>query len=199
MGILGVFNYKLLKYGIQQLTGQYKIVSNSIPINEYASQNDIPDSIKFKLSLIAEAKEYAFENLALKYSENYSTIYDQQGKPLMWLLTASLPFKMVAREWSFPLVGAFSYKGFFNQKSAEKEFEELKLKGWDVLIREVGGWSTLGWFKDPVLSEMLNRSTGKLAELIIHELTHGTLYIKDSVEFNENLASFVGIKGTEQF
>jgi len=139
------------------------------------------------------------EHLALNYSENYSTIYDQHGKPLMWLITASLPFQMTAREWSFPLVGSFTYKGFFNQESAEIELEELKLNGWDVMIREVGGWSTLGWFKDPVLSEMLNRSTGKLAELIIHELTHGTLYVKDSVEFNENLASFVGTVGTEQF
>jgi len=38
-----------------------------------------------------------------------------------------------------------------------------------------------------------------LANLIIHELTHGTLYIKNNVTYNENLANFVGDKGAEMF
>ena len=44
--------------------------------------------------------------------------------------------------------------------------------GYDTKIDEVNAWSTLGWFKDPILSSMLNRSAGSLAELIIHELSH---------------------------
>jgi predicted aminopeptidase len=32
---------------------------------------------------------------------------------------------------------------------------------------------------------MLALSEGELAELIIHELTHSTIYLKDSVNFNE--------------
>ena len=46
---------------------------------------------------------------------------------------------------------------------------------------------------------MLNRSDGGLANLIIHELTHATLFIKDNVNFNENLASFIGEKGAFRF
>jgi predicted aminopeptidase len=46
---------------------------------------------------------------------------------------------------------------------------------------------------------MLNRSPGSLAELIIHELSHATVYRKDAVEFNENFATFVGNKGAEAF
>ncbi len=61
------------------------------------------------------------------------------------------------------------------------------------------GWSTLGWFKDPILSNMLYKSEGQLANLIIHELTHGTIYIKNDVTFNENLANFIGDKGAEKF
>ncbi|MDV3310304.1 MAG: aminopeptidase, partial [Cyclobacteriaceae bacterium] len=59
--------------------------------------------------------------------------------------------------------------------------------------------STLGWFTDPILSKMLERDEGDLASLIIHEMVHATIFIKDSVDFNENLASFIGDRGAELF
>jgi predicted aminopeptidase len=46
---------------------------------------------------------------------------------------------------------------------------------------------------------MTKKEEGDLANLIIHELTHGTLYVKNNVTFNENLANFIGDKGAEQF
>ena len=84
-------------------------------------------------------------------------------------------------------------------EKAREEANRIKEEDLEVDIRTAGGWSTLGWFKDPVLSNMLNRSEGDLASLIIHELTHGTLFVKDSVTFNENLASFIGDKGAVMF
>lgn len=71
------------------------------------------------------------------------------------------------------------------------EGRALQEAGYDVSIRNPGGWSTLGWFTDPILSGMLNRSEGDLASLIIHEMVHATLWVKDSVDLNENLASFI--------
>jgi len=53
--------------------------------------------------------------------------------------------------------------------------------------------------KDPILSSMLRRREGSLANLILHELTHGTLFVKNDLELNENLASFVGDLGAIQF
>jgi predicted aminopeptidase len=50
-----------------------------------------------------------------------------------------------------------------------------------------------------VLSNFLKRSEGRIAETIIHELTHATVYLKSSVDYNENLATFVGEKGAERF
>jgi predicted aminopeptidase len=62
-------------------------------------------------------------------------------------------------------------------------------------IQEVG--QRLGWFTDPILSKMLMRSEGDLANLIIHEMSHATIFVKDSIEFNENLATFIGDRGAE--
>ena len=70
--------------------------------------------------------------------------------------------------------------------------KELELEGYDVSVRNPGGWSTLGWFTDPILTGMLDRNEGDLAGLIIHEMVHATVFVKDDVDFNENLADFIG-------
>ncbi|MBK7966760.1 MAG: aminopeptidase [Bacteroidetes bacterium] len=93
----------------------------------------------------------------------------------------------------------FLIKAFFVKEKGEAELKELERFGYDVEYRSVSAWSTLGWFEDPILSNMLKRSEGQLAEVIIHELTHTTLYLPGSVDFNENFATFVGEHGAILF
>jgi len=81
----------------------------------------------------------------------------------------------------------------------KNEILELEKDDFDIDVYSPSGWSTLGWFQDPILSNMLYKDAGSLANLIIHELTHGTLYVKNNVTFNENLANFIGDKGAEKF
>lgn len=190
-----VWQYELLLYGISQGMGQLKIVYNARPNQEVLEDPAFPDSLKQKIRLVEEIRKFAFDSLGIKPSENYTTTFDQKGKPILYVITASDPYELKAKKWNFPFLGSFSYKGFFDYEKALAEEKLLKQEGLDTSVDEVGGWSTLGWFKDPILSNMLYRSPGNLANLIIHELTHGTLYVKDNVEYNENLASFVGDKG----
>ncbi len=197
--ILMVWNWKLVFYGIDQLKGQLHIVYNSITVEEALSDSSLTDEYKRKLLLIGEIRKYAMDSLDLKNSDNYTTFYNQQNKPVLWVLTACEPFAMKAYQWHFPLLGSVSYKGFFVKEKGEKEFSEIKQKGFDADYSTVSGWSTLGWFKDPVLSNFLKRPDGMLAELIIHELTHATVYIKSNVDYNENLATFIGEQGAEKF
>ena len=197
--LVGIWQFELIKYGIQQGMGQLKIIREAKPLDDYLDNPDFPDSLKVKIRLVKEVKEFAVNELGLKGKDNYTTLYDQQGVPVLWVVTAAPPYEMEAREWRFPLLGSFSYKGFFNYDAALKEKAQLEEAGYDTGIRTVSAWSTLGWFNDPLLSGVLNRPEGELAELIIHELTHTTLFVKDSVDFNENLATFVGNKGAEAF
>lgn len=194
-----LINHDLVLYGISQGKGQLEIVRNARPNAEVLNDPDFPDSLKTNLKLVDEIKIYAFDSLGINFSKNYSKTYDQKGKELMFVVTACEPFKLEPKEWKFPLIGSFSYKGFFDQQKAIVLEKELKEEGLDTNIRTAGGWSTLGWFEDPILSNMLNDSEAGFAELLIHELTHGTLFVKDSVRFNENLATFIGIKGTERY
>lgn len=194
-----LWQHKLVYYGYSQAKGQLSILWNAKPIEEIMVDPAYPDSLKAKIQLVQEIREFAFDSLGLNRNDNYTTFYDQGGKPILWVVTGCEPYQLKAKEWTFPILGTVSYKGFFDRTMATEEEKLLADNGFETSIGEVEGWSTLGWFKDPILSNMLERQPGSLANLIIHELTHGTLYVKNDVPYNENLASFIGDKGAIKF
>lgn len=179
--------------------GQLTIVMNARPVKEVLNDMSVADSVKKKLQLIEEIRKFAFDSIGLVRNENYTTFYDQHGKRLIYVVTACKPYGLEPHLWHFPMLGDVPYKGFFNAERAKEQALELRAQGLDTDVGGASGWSTLGFFKDPVLSQMLKNEEGDLAELIIHELTHGTVFVKDDVEFNENLASFIGYKGAVWF
>jgi predicted aminopeptidase len=197
--VLVIVYWELVTYGLRQAKGQLYIVWKAKPVEEFLNDPGFADSLKVKLQLISEVRTYAIDSLGLKDTKNYKTMFDQKGQEIMWVVTACEPFKLNPKEWKFQILGAVPYKGFFEKNLAIKLKEELEREGWDVSIRNPGGWSTLGWFTDPILSKMLERSDGDLANLIIHEMSHATIFVKDSIEFNENLSTFIGDRGAEQF
>lgn len=199
LAVLVIANWQLVSYGISQATGQLHIVWNSRPVSSFLEDPAFPDSLKQKLQLIEEVRAFAIDSLGLKDTENYKTLYDQKGEEIMWVVTASEPFHLRPKYWRFPVLGAVPYKGFFDRSAALELAERMVDEGWDVNVRNPGGWSTLGWFTDPILSKMLEKQEGDLASLIIHEMVHATIFVKDSVDFNENLASFIGDRGAEEF
>lgn len=187
-----VWNWQLVVYGVRQGYGQVNMVWKAKPIEKFLTNPDFPDSLKAKLRLIQEIRQYAIDSLGLKDTDNYKTLFDQKGEEIMWVVQACEPFQLKAKLWEFPVVGTVPYKGFFEKQKALDERIKLEADGYDVSIRNPGGWSTLGWFTDPILSGMLKRNEGDLASLIIHEMVHATIFVKDDVDFNENLASFIG-------
>ncbi|MFN5557714.1 MAG: aminopeptidase, partial [Chryseotalea sp.] len=199
LAILIAIYFELIVYGIRQGYGQAKILIGAKPVEEFIQDPGYPDSLKAKLLLIGEIRKFAIDSLGLNDTDVYKKMYDQQGKPVMWVVQAAEPYAMQSVKWKFPLIGAVPYKGFFREDLARALEKELKDKGKDVMVRNPGGWSTLGWFNDPILSNMLKRSDGDLAALIIHEMVHTTMFIKDSIDFNENLANFIGDWGAGEF
>jgi predicted aminopeptidase len=190
---------QMVIYGISQGKGQLNILLHSQPTEEILADRNFPDSLKQKLVLIEEIKNFAVDSLGINPSDNYTKIFNQNKKPVLWTVSACEPYLLKAKEWTFPFLGTVSYKGFFNKKALKKEILDLVKENYDIDVYSPSGWSTLGWFKDPVLSNMLYKDEGSLANLIIHELTHGTLYVKNNVTFNENLANFIGDQGAQQF
>ena len=194
-----IWQRELVAYGFRQAKGQFTVLYDAKPVNEVLADVSFPDSLKTKIKLIQEIKRFAVDSLGLEPSKSYGTFYDQGGKPLIWTVTAAKPFQLEAKTWDFPIIGRFSYKGHFDLARTNAEADALKAAGFDTQVNEVSAWSTLGWLNDPILSSMLNRSEGQLAALIIHELTHGTLFTGTDLTFNENLADFVGDYGATRF
>ncbi len=194
-----ISNCRLISYGIKQGIGQIRIVNNARPIGEIMQDTSVSEDLKQKLLLVEEIKQFAIDSLGLNPSKNYNTLYDQKGEPILWVVGACPPYKLEAYKWKFPIVGSLPYKGYFKKEDALKEAKKLEEDGFDSRVGTASAWSTLGFFKDPILSEMLNQSEGQIARLVIHELTHSTLYVKGDAQFNENLATFVGDEGAKYF
>ena len=98
-------------------------------------------------------------------------------------------------EWSYPFMGKLPYRGYYERPDALAEANRLKKQGYDVIVRKVDAFSTLGMTRDPVYSFMVKYSPYELASTIIHEQTHATLWVKGQTDFNEELADFVGDTG----
>ena len=194
-----LIGHRLVIYGTSQGIGQVSIIWKAKPIEEMLKDKNFPDSLKQKLISIKEIKQYAVDSLGIKESNNYNSVYNQENKSVLLTVTACEPYSLKEKLWWFPFLGNVPYIGFFNKEEARKEILKLKEKNFDVNVYSPSGWSTLGWFNDPIQSNMLKQPAGSLANLIIHELTHGTIFVKNNVTLNENLANFIGNKGAEQF
>ncbi|MCG9911109.1 MAG: aminopeptidase [Flavobacteriales bacterium] len=186
-------------YLIKQGAGQADVILNTESRESYLSKPGIPSHHAERLMLVDEVRAFAFDSLGLKRNKSYLKVYDQQGEPLLWVITASPRYSLSPKTWTFPIVGTVSYTGYFKKSEAEKVKVKLESAGFDVHIREVNAWSTLGYLADPILSEMLNEPVGRMVNTIIHELSHGTIFIRSNVDESENLASFIGDVGAEMF
>jgi len=150
-----------------------------------------------KLKWVARVLDFASADLGLDPGDSYTTYYDTGGAPITTIVVASHPYALIPYRWHFPFAGTVPYKGFFDPEDAGEERDRLLAGGWDAAVLPVSAFSSLGWFSDPVLSTMLDAPRGKLAEILIHEITHRTIYFPDHSELNESLATVVGREGAE--
>ena len=112
---------------------------------------------------------------------------------MVWNVFAAPRLSLRLRQWCFPIAGCLAYKGFFAERDARRLADELRREDHDVYMGGVAAYSTLGWFDDPVLNTMLNRSDRSLVRLIIHELVHRNIYLKNDTELNEAIAEAIAL------
>jgi predicted aminopeptidase len=186
-------------YVAKVATGHAGLLWRRKSIEKALKDPKTPPELKAKLEVAAAARAYAFDAVGLKRSREYSTYSPVKGPYLTYLVEACAKLSFTPFLWHFPIAGTFPYKGHFNPKDAEAEAEELKAKGFDTYIGGVAAYNTPLWFSDPVPSTVLSGPTGEIADLLIHELTHSTVFYKNQIDFNESLATFVGREGAKEF
>ena len=185
-------------YLLEQAAGQLDLRLNQVAIDE-AIHNETNARIKRLLGEVKPIKRFAETKLYLQPSENYGGYYRTHKSGITFVLTASRKDKLVPYTWWFPIIGRVPYKGFFDKEDALALERKLQKKGYDTWIFAAPTYSSLGWFKDPITTPMLRKGIYSLASIIIHEMTHVTLYVENQTDFNEQLATFVGHQGAMQY
>lgn len=176
--------------------GQAKLLTRQQPVEEVLQDGHLSEPDRHKVRLILAARTFAIEHLGLDAGNSYTTFVRVDGPYVSYNLSAAPRDALQPYVWWFPIVGRLPYKGFFDKAAALREERTLAEQGYDTYVGGVRAFSTLGYFRDAILSCMLSYDDFSLINTVIHELLHRTVWVKGSVSFNESLANFVGEKGT---
>jgi predicted aminopeptidase len=152
-----------------------------------------------KLRLTPKVLDFMQTDLDLKTHGNYEKFVFVDKQYVTYLLSASDKWKLKLKFWSYPIIGQLPYRGYAALKQAEQEEQELQNLNYDTDLRGVSAYSTLGWFKDPVLSTMMHYSQSGYVETLIHEIIHANIFFKNDGEFNEQIATFLGFWGAQLY
>jgi predicted aminopeptidase len=182
----------------QAVAGQDELFSRARPIEEIVADTRVADEVRLQLGLVARVKRFG-ERHGLAPTKSYEEYADLEREAAVWVVSAAEPLRLVPTTWRFPIVGEVPYLGWFEQADARALGLELAARGLDVSVREARAYSTLGWFRDPVLSTMLRDGTAELVDVVLHESTHATHYVPSQTVFNESLATFVARRLTARF
>jgi predicted aminopeptidase len=176
---------------------QAELLASGAPVEVVLASGVLSVGEEQRLRLFAEVKAFG-ARAGLSSSHNYDR-YAIRWHRTIWNLSAAPPYALAPKTWWFPIVGRVPYLGFFTDTEVLRWREQLEGEGYEVYVREVGAYSTLGWFRDPVLPAMLRWDEARIAETVCHELAHATLWIPGSVAFNESFASVVGVTARDHY
>jgi predicted aminopeptidase len=181
------------------MTGHWKIVRQRQPISAVIAHPETPTPLREKLNLILELREFARTELHLPVEGQYLDYVHLDRPYAVWNVHATPEFSLAPKTWFYPVVGRLKYRGYFSEKAARKHGEKLRAQGYDVYVHGVEAYSTLGWFKDPVLSTFIHHDANELAEILFHELAHQRLFVRGDTDFDEAFATAVAEEGMRRY
>jgi predicted aminopeptidase len=185
-------------YG-QALKGQYELLSQAQPIQKLLADPQTPDRLKQRLRLLLNLRVFAEQKLKLPVDSRYQRYADLHRRFVVWNVEAAPEFSLQPKTWWYPLVGSLEYRGYFSERGAGNYGSWLEKKGYEVYLGGAQAYSTLGWFKDPVLNTFIFEPDADLAEVIFHELGHARVFAGGDTDFNEAFATTVGQEGARRW
>jgi predicted aminopeptidase len=197
--ITGVSGCHTLSFYGQAVKGQYQLIANRQSIEKLVADPGTPSRLKSQLELIQKLRGFAEKELKLPVDGHYLKYVDVHRPFVVWNVEASPEFSMQQKTWWYPLVGSLEYRGYFSERRATNYAAALRLKGFDVFVGGVEAYSTLGWFKDPVLNTFIFNPEADLAETLFHELGHQRVFARSDTDFNEAFATTVGEEGARRW
>ena len=185
-------------YG-QAVKGQCELLAQARPIQALLADPQTPDRLKQRLRLLLSLRLFAEQKLKLPVDAQYQKYADVHRRFVVWNVEAAPEFSLQPKTWWYPLVGRLEYRGYFSERAADHYGGWLQRKGSDVYVGGAQAYSTLGWFKDPVLNTYIFEPDADLAEVIFHELGHQRVFARGDTDFNEAFATTVGQEGARRW
>lgn len=186
-------------YYVQAIRGHTNLMQERRPMAEVIDDPDVPGSLKERLLLVQDARQFSVDALKLPDNDSYRSYADLGRDYVVWNVFAAPEFSLEPKEWCYFVAGCVAYRGYFDKEDAMEEAQELKEEGFDVSVGGVSAYSTLGRFADPVLNTMMRWSNADLVATLFHELAHQELYVKGDTQFNESFATAVADIGMERW
>ncbi len=186
-------------YALAAVLGELRLLAAAVPIETALDDPDLTEDQREKLAFLIRVRDYGEEVIGLNVGKSYRNFVLLEDDSLAWNLSASRKDAFDPYVWRLPVVGRIPYLGFFTLDYAKAERDRLVDLGYDTVIYEVDAYSTLGLLPDPVASSLLRRDWLQLADTIMHECLHNTIWREGDTNFNESLAVFVGRTAALEF
>lgn len=188
-----------MAYYAQAAQGQACLLLKRQPIPQLLARPGTDPGLRRQLLTLQRIRRFASDELGLPARRQYDSYVELGRDYPVWSVTAARPLSLAPRTWCYWFVGCLSYRGFFAEDAARRYARRLEDEGFEVDLGGVSAYSTLGWFRDPVLSSFVALPEPDLAELIFHELAHQQLYVPGDTVFNESLAVTVAEEGVRRY
>lgn len=172
---------------------------NRRPIVQVLQKPDLSPAVRQRLETVLAVRKFAADDLGLRVGGAYKTVTSVDQNAVVWVVMAAPRDSLSPYLWWFPIVGYVPYRGYFNKARAEAEAREMEGQGYDTFVRPAIAFSSLGFFNDPVLSNLLELNRVELAGVLIHELFHRTFFLENDVMFDESSANWIGNRGAVDF
>lgn len=178
--------------------GQLAMLNEQVPIARALDEERDPRRRRL-LALAPEVLAFGRDVMQLRPRRSYTGYFATERRGIVWVLSASERTRLKARLFSYPIVGDVAYRSFYDEADAREAGRELEAEGFDAYVGPATAYSTLGYLRDPVTTIMMRKGTVPFIEVLLHEMAHVRLYVAGHSDFSEQLASFVGERGVEQF
>jgi len=176
-----------------------RVLWNRKPIDDVLARKDLSADTREKLETVLAVRKFADEKLGENVGGAYETIAPVDKNAVVYVVMAAPRDSLVPYTWWFPIVGSVPYRGYFDENDAKAEAASLEAQGLDTMVRPSVAFSSLGFFSDPVLTNLLKLDRVELAGVLIHELFHRTYYLASDAMFDESAANYVGSAGAVAF
>ncbi len=197
--LLALAGCDTLHFYQQAVAGQLQLLQDRTKLARLMDSPDLDETTAQRLNRAQDILTFASDSVGLQQDGRYTSYVALQRDFVVWNVFAAQPFDLAGKHWCYPIVGCAPYRGYFRETDALAAARKYQSQGYETYVGGVPAYSTLGWFDDPLLDTFLLWPDAELASLLIHELAHGRVWVRNDVAFNESFAEFVGLTGAQQW